>query len=84
MDTVVERTKGDLITKLYAVVDGLGNPDPVIFVLSAGNDHNSIHAIELLDKVEISDSRISTRYDKIIKSFYMQIKANEFCEFAHL
>ncbi len=52
----VGRTRGDLNTKLHAVVDGLGNP--VTFLLSAGNDHDSIHAIELLDKVEISGSNV--------------------------
>lgn len=30
----------------------------VTFLLFAGNDHDSIHAIELLDKIEISGSNI--------------------------
>lgn len=35
-------------TKLHAIiVDGLGNL--VEFILSAGNDHNSVHAVGLLD-----------------------------------
>ena len=42
----VGRTRGGLNTKLHAIVDGLGNP--VEFVLSAGNDHDSVHAVELL------------------------------------
>ena len=37
-------------------MDGLGNP--VEFMLSAGNDHNSAHAVELLGKIEISGSNI--------------------------
>ena len=52
----VGRTRGGLNTKLHVVVDGLGNP--VTFLLSAGNDHDSIHAIELLDKVKISGSNM--------------------------
>ena len=55
-DKAVGRTRGGLNTKLHAVVDGLGNP--VTFLLSAGNDHDSIHAIELLDKVKISGSNV--------------------------
>ncbi|MEY8317857.1 IS5 family transposase [Oscillospiraceae bacterium 50-58] len=43
-------------TKLHAIVDGLGNP--VEFMLSAGNDHDSVHAVELLEKVEISGSNV--------------------------
>ena len=37
-------------------VDSLGNP--VEFVLSVGNDHNCIHALNYLEKVEISGSTI--------------------------
>ena len=40
------------------IVDGLGNP--VEFMLSAGNDHDSVHAVELLEKVEISGSTLRT------------------------
>ena len=43
-------------TKLHAIVDGLGNP--VEFMLSAGNDHDSLHAVELLEKVKISGSKV--------------------------
>ena len=53
-DKAVGRTRGGLNTKLHAIVDGLGNP--VEFMLSAGNDHDSVHAVELLEKVEISGS----------------------------
>ena len=52
----VGRTRGGLNTKLHAIVDGLGNP--VTFLLSAGNDHDPIHAIELLDKLEINGSHV--------------------------
>ena len=45
-----------LNTKLHTIVDGLGNP--VEFMLSAGNDHDSVHAVELLEKVEISASNV--------------------------
>ena len=52
----VGRTRGGLNTKLHAIVDGLGNP--VEFLLSAGNDHDSIHAVELLEKIDITGSNI--------------------------
>ena len=42
--------------KIHAVADGLGNP--VKFLLSAGNDHDSVHAVELLEQVRISGSNI--------------------------
>jgi transposase len=38
------------------VVDGLGNP--VTFFLSPGNDHDSTHAIALLDHIEIAGSNV--------------------------
>lgn len=41
-------TKGGLNTKIHAIVDGLGNP--VAFLLSPGNDGDSTHAIELMNK----------------------------------
>lgn len=55
-DKAVGRTKGGWNTKLHAVVDALGNP--VEFLLSAGNDHDSVHAVELLKKVSISGSAV--------------------------
>ena len=55
-DKAVGRTRGGLNTKLHAIVDGLGNP--VEFMLSAGNDHDSVHAVELLKKVETSGSNV--------------------------
>ena len=39
----VGRTRGGLNTKLHAIVDSLGNP--VEFLLSAGNDHDCVHAV---------------------------------------
>ena len=47
-DKAVGRPRGWLNTKIHVIVDGLGNP--VDFLLSAGNDHDSIHAIQLLEK----------------------------------
>ena len=55
-DEAIGRTKGGSNTKLHAIVDVLGNP--VEFMLSAGNDHDSVHAIELLEKAEISGSNV--------------------------
>ena len=55
-DKAVGRTRGGLNTKIHAVVDGLGNP--LEFLLSAGNDHDSVHAVELLEKVKISGSHV--------------------------
>ena len=55
-DKAVGRTRGGLNTKIHAVVDGLGNP--VKFLLSAGNDNDCVHAIELLEKVELCGSNV--------------------------
>ena len=55
-DKAVGRTRGGLNTKIRAIVDGLGSP--VDFLLSPGNDHDSVHAVNLLGKVEISGSNI--------------------------
>ena len=52
----VGRSKGGINTKLHAVVDGLGNP--LAFLLSPGNDHDSKHAIPLLETVDIKGSNI--------------------------
>ena len=40
----IGRTRGGLNTKLHAIVDGLGNP--IEFLISAGNDADSKHAID--------------------------------------
>ena len=55
-DKAIGRTRGGLNTKLHTIVDGLGNP--VTFLLSAGNDHDSTHAIQLLEQVNISGSSV--------------------------
>lgn len=55
-DKAVGSTKGWLNTKIHAIVDGLGNP--VEFLLSAGNDHDCVHAVELFEKVKISGSNM--------------------------
>ncbi len=52
----VGRSRGGLNTKIYAIVDGFGNP--VEILLSAGNDHDSVHAVELLKRVNIRGSNI--------------------------
>ena len=49
-------SRGGRTTKIHAIVDGLGNP--IEFLLSRGNEHDSTHAIELLSKVNISESNI--------------------------
>ena len=45
-------SRGGRTTKIHAIVDGIGNP--VEFLLSPGNEHDSPHAIELLSKIDIS------------------------------
>ena len=57
-DKAVGRTKGGLNTKIHTVEDGLGNP--VAFLLSPGNDHDSTHAIELMNMTEIAGSNLLT------------------------
>ena len=76
-DKAVGRTRGGLNTKLHAIVDGLGNP--VVFMLSAGNDHDSVHAVELLEKVEINGSNVlaDRAYGaKIIRAYISEQGAN--------
>ena len=55
-DKAVGVSRGGKTTKLHAIVDGLGNP--VEFLLSKGNDHDSAHAVELMGKVSITGSNI--------------------------
>lgn len=55
-DNAVGRTRGGWNIKLHAVVVGLGNP--VEFLLSAGNNHDSVHSVELLKKVRSSGSAV--------------------------
>ena len=49
-------TKGGLNTKINTIVDGLGNP--IAFLLSPGNDHDSTHAIELMRMTDIEGSNL--------------------------
>ena len=55
-EKAVGTSKGGKNTKIHALVDGLGNP--LAFLLSSGNDHDSVHAIPLLKKFEIAGSNI--------------------------
>ena len=49
-------SKGGRNTKIHTLVDGLGNP--LAFLLSPGNDHDSKHAISLLGQIKIEGSNI--------------------------
>ena len=50
-DKAIGRTKGELNIKIHTVVGGLGNP--VKFLLSTRNDHDFVHAVELMEQVKI-------------------------------
>ena len=49
-------SKGGGNTKIHTLVDGLGNP--LAFLLSPGNDHDSKYAIPLLSQIKIDGSNI--------------------------
>ena len=49
-------SRGGRNTKIHALVDGLGNP--LAFLLSSGNDHDSKHAVPLLNQINIEGSNI--------------------------
>ena len=49
-------SRGGRNTKIHALVDSLGNP--LAFLLSYGNDHDSKHAIALLNQINIEGSNI--------------------------
>ena len=49
-------SKGGRNTKIHTLVDGLGNP--LAFMLSPGNDHDSKHAVPLLGQIKIDGSNI--------------------------
>lgn len=49
-------SRGGRNTKIYALVDGFGNP--LAFMLSSGNHHDSVHAVPLLSQVPIKGSNI--------------------------
>lgn len=72
-DKAVGRTSGGLNTKLHAIVDGLGNP--VESLVSAGNDRDSVHAVELLEEIEICGSHVlaGRAYSaKTIRAYYLR------------
>ncbi len=55
-DKAIGISKGGRNTKIHALVDGLGNP--IFFMLSPGNEHDSKHAIPLLKQINIKGSNI--------------------------
>ena len=55
-DKAVGVSRGGRNTKIHALVDGLGNP--LAFLLSSGNDHDSKHAVPLLSQIDIKGSNI--------------------------
>ncbi len=55
-DKAVGMSRGGRNTKIHTLVDGLGNP--LAFMLSSGEDHDSIHAVPLLQQVDIEGSNI--------------------------
>ena len=55
-EKAVGASKGGRNTKIHALVDGLGNP--LSFLLSPGNDHDSKHAVPLLSQVNIEGSNV--------------------------
>ena len=52
----VGRTRGGLNTKIHTLTDALGNP--LEFLLTAGNVNDSTVAVELLSRLELSESNI--------------------------
>ena len=55
-DKAVGVSKGGRNTKFHTLVDGLGNP--IAFLISPGNDHDSKHAVPLLNQINIEGSNI--------------------------
>ena len=49
-------SRGGRNTKIHTLVDGLGNP--LAFMLSSGRDHDSTHAVPLLQEIDIKGSNI--------------------------
>ena len=49
-------SRGGRNTKIHTLVDGLGNP--LAFLLSSGNDHDSKYAVPLLNQIDIKGSNI--------------------------
>lgn len=52
----VVMSRGGKNTKIHALVDGLGNP--LAFMFSPGNVHDSVHAVSLLSQTNIAGSTI--------------------------
>lgn len=52
----VGMSRGGRNTKIHTLVDGLGNP--LAFMLSSGADHDSTHAVPLLQQINIEGSNI--------------------------
>lgn len=52
----VGRSRGGLNTKIHTLVDALGNP--LRFLLSAGQEHDAVHAVDLLEQADISGSNV--------------------------
>ena len=55
-DKAVGMSRGGRNTKIHTLVDGLGNP--LAFMLSSGNDHDSVYAVPLLKQVNIAGSNV--------------------------
>ena len=55
-DKAIGVSRGGRNTKIHTLVDGLGNP--LAFLLSSGNDHDSKHAVPLLSQIDIEESNI--------------------------
>ena len=55
-DKAVGVSRGGRNTKIHTLVDGLGNP--LAFMLSSGADHDSVHAVPLLQIIDIEGSNI--------------------------
>ena len=49
-------SRGGRNTKIHALVDGLGNP--LAFLLSSGNHHDSVYAVPLLRQIDLAGSNI--------------------------
>lgn len=49
-------SRGGRNTKIHTLVDGLGNP--LVFLLSPGNEHDATHAVPLLSQINIEGSNI--------------------------
>lgn len=67
------RSSGGLTTKIHALVDALGNP--VAFVLSPGQTHDSVKAHELIEHVENGSCLLAdTAYDNQTTHLHLKNK----------